>query len=291
MPKNKDWSEPLVCKLVQRHKGKQPEDILETYANRLLRESEQDKLPVDVDLVASVLGIRRRVAPFGFAGRIYAEPSGQLVMDLNGEDSQPRRRFTASHEIMHTAFPGFKREARYRADVSSEAHPRNREEEYLCDFGAAALLMPRRLVAKRFSTSDGIEAVQRLANEAEVSLEAAGNRLVSLSPTPAAFLILSMTHKPADSPALRRGEEIPKRLRLRYATTANINLYLPRYKSAQDGSALCRAWEGLGVEQGLETLPGGEQAGAFRVEAKAYGVDDRRRVLALAFPSRSTTLA
>lgn len=286
MPRSDDagWSEPLVLKLVERHRGKRPEDILEAHARCLLRESEQDTFPIDVDLIASVLGIRRRVAPFGFAGRIYAETSGQLVMDLNAEDGEPRRRFTEAHELMHVAFPGFKREARYRADTAPGANPRNREEEYLCDRGAAALLMPRQLVAERYRADDGLEAVEALADDAEVSLEAAGNRLVSLSPTPAAFLVLTMTHKPADTPALRRGEDVPERLRLRYGTTANLDVYLPRYKSARDGTALCRAWTGCSRERGLEPLPGGERAGAFRVEAKAYGGDENRRVLALARP-------
>jgi hypothetical protein len=81
-------------------------------------------------------------------------------LDLNANDSEPRRRFTASHEIIHTVFPGFKREARYRTDTSAEANPRNREEEYLCDLGAAALLMPRAIVTKRLSGADGLAAVQ-----------------------------------------------------------------------------------------------------------------------------------
>jgi len=250
-----------------------------------LRESEQDALPVDVDLIASVLGIRRRVAPFGFAGRIYAEESGQLVMDLNAKDSEPRRRFTGAHELMHVAFPGFKREARYRADTSPGANSRNREEEYLCDYGAAALLMPRRSVVDRYRIEDGLETVEALANDAEVSLEAAGNRLVSLSATPAAFLVLAMSHKPADTSALRRGKEVPQRLRLRYATTAALNIYLPRHKSAHDGSVLCRAWEGWGVERGIEPVPGGDDARTFRLEAKAYGVGENRRVLAVARPA------
>lgn len=282
MPRSNGWSEPLVLKLIERHRGKRPEEILEGHAERLLRESEQESLPVDVDLIASVLGIRRRVAPFDFAGRIYAEESGQLVMDLNADDGEPRRRFTGAHELMHVAFPGFKRESRYRADASSGGHSRNREEEYLCDYGAAALLMPKRLVAGHYRIEDGLDAVETLANDASVSLEAAGNRLVSLSPTPATFLVLSMSHKPADTPALRRGDDVPERLRLRYATTANLDVYLPRYKSARDGSALCRAWEGWAVERGLEALPGADNAGAFRVEAKAYGAEDNRRVLALA---------
>jgi hypothetical protein len=206
-------------------------------------------------------------------------------MDLNADDGEPRRRFTGAHELMHVVFPGFKRESRYRADAASGAYARNREEEYLCDYGAAALLMPKGLVADRYRIDDGLAAVEALSNEAEVSLEAAGNRLVSLSSTPAAFLVLAMSHKPADTPVLRRGEDVPERLRLRYATIANLDLYLPRYKSARDGSALCRAWEGWSVEHGLESLPGGNGVGTFRVEAKAYGADENRRVLALARPA------
>ncbi len=282
MSRNNGWHESLVLKLIQRHQGKRPEEILEAHANRLLQESDQNGLPVNVDLIASVLGIRRRIAPFDFAGRIYAEESGQLVMDLNADDGEARRRFTGAHELMHVAFPGFTREFRYRADVASGAYLRNREEEYLCDYGAAALLMPRRLVADTFDFEHGIEAIEALADAAQVSLEAAGNRLVSLSTKPAAFLVLAMSHKPADTSALRRGEHLPERLRLRYATVANLDLYLPRYKSALNGSALCRAWEGWLVERGVEPLPGGERGGAFYVEAKAYGAAENRRVLALA---------
>jgi hypothetical protein len=94
-----------------------------------------------------------------------------------------------------------------------------------------------------------------------------------------------MSHKPADTPARRRGDDVPERLRMRYATVSNLDLYLPRYKSAQDESALCRAWGGWSLERGLEALPGGDRAGAFRVEAKAYGVDENRRVLSLARPA------
>ncbi|MGH2853515.1 MAG: ImmA/IrrE family metallo-endopeptidase [Solirubrobacteraceae bacterium] len=279
------WTERLVLRLIERHKGKAPTEIIEAEADRLLKESEQNELPIDVDLIASCLGIRRRIASFGFAGRIYAEESGQLVMDLNADDSEPRRRFTASHEIIHTVFPGFKREARYRTDASAEANPRNREEEYLCDLGAAALLMPRAMVAKRLTGADGLGAIQALAADAQVSLEAAGNRIVSLSETPVVFLVLSMAHKPADGPALRRGEDVPEQLRVRYATTAHLNTYVPRYKAAHDASSLCRAFEGRAIQHGLEPLPGAEPDGVFSVEAKGYGNGPNRRVLALTRPA------
>jgi hypothetical protein len=283
--RNRTWSEPLVLKLIERNNGKPPEKILEAHADRLLRKSQQEGLPVDVDLIASVLGIRRRRETFDFSGRIYAEPTGQLVMDLNSAEAEPRQRFTEAHELMHLAFPGFTLEARYRVDAATSENARNREEEYLCDFGAASLLMPSRFVGDRYRTQDGLEAIEALADDAQVSLEAAGNRLVSLSEDPVVFLVMRQSHKPADMPALRRGEEVPERVRLRYASTAHLNVYLPRYKSARDGSAFCRAWEGWKAERAIETLPGGDRAGLFQVEAKAYGNDDQRRVLALARPA------
>jgi IrrE N-terminal-like domain len=285
MPRTETWSEPVVLKLIARHKGKAPEEILEQQAERLLREADQDTLPINVDLVASVLGIRRRLMPLPYAGRIFAEPSGQLVMDLNSNDASPRRRFTQAHEVIHTVFPGFTREARYRADETPGGNARNNEEEYLCDVGAAALLMPRHLVTSAYRIADGLPAVEALSGDADVSLEAAGNRLVSVSEEPAAFLVLTLTHKPADTPALRRGEPVEQRVRVRYGTTSGLDLYLPRYKSAPPGSGLCRAWESGRRVRAIEPLPGADSAGQFHVDAKVYGSGVQRRVLALARPA------
>lgn len=204
-----------------------------------------------------MLGIRRRLGEHPFAGRIYAEANGQLVMDLNASDSEPRRRFSCAHEIMHTAFPGFRKEFRYRADPVVETYNRARgEEEYLCDVGAAALIMPQSLVEEDFSFTDALDAVEELSFEAEVSLEAAGNRLAALSRMPAVFLVMEVVNKPADLPRMRRGEEIPPRLRVRYAVVHGMNLYLPKYKSADEDSPFVRALISERVERGTARLPG-----------------------------------
>lgn len=272
-----------MVKLMKRHNGRPPEEIIERHAESLRRDSQQDSLPIDVDLIASVHGVKRRRAAWDFAGRIYAEPDGQLVMDLNSQDGDERQRFTCAHELMHLAFPGFKKEARYRLEAKDPgAHARNAEEEYLCDLGAAALLMPARLVRDAYTVEGGLREVERLAAEAHVSLEAAANRIVSLASGQAAFLVFEWSHKPADRPALRRGDDVPKRLRLRYATATGIDAYIPRFKGAPEESAFCRAWHGRRLERGAEPLPGAESLGTFEVEAKAYGGDDRRRVLAIA---------
>src|SRR5919108_4033453 len=252
------WTEPLVLRLIDKHGNKPPEMVLDTLAEKYLREAGQHRLPVDVEGIASLLGIRRRLGEHPFAGRIYAEENGQLVMDLNASDSEPRRRFSCAHEIMHTAFPGFRKESRYRADPVVATYNKARgEEEYLCDVGAAALIMPRSLVEEIFSFDDGLEAVEELSFEAQVSLEAAGNRLAALSPEPAIFLVMEVGNKPADLPAMRRGEEIPPRLRVRYAVVHGANLYLPKYKSADLDSLFVRALTSREVERETAHLPGG----------------------------------
>jgi hypothetical protein len=271
-----------VLKLVERHRGQTPEEIVERHAERVRREAEQGSLPIDVELVASVQGVKPRRAAYDFAGRIYADLDGQLVMDLNGDDRSERQRFTCAHELIHLAFPNFKKETRYRLDTKQPGeNAPNAEEEYLCDLGAAALLMPRELVDGHYSLDEGLDAVERLARDAEVSLQAAGNRLVSLAVGAGAFLVFEWSQKPADRPALRRGQDVPKRLRLRYASLAGIDAYIPRFKSAPDESTFCRAWHGWQRERGRELLPGAERLGPFEVEAQAYG-SERRVVLATA---------
>jgi Zn-dependent peptidase ImmA (M78 family) len=272
----------LVDRLVKESGGESAKAAIEDYADECRRKAMQNKLPIKVDLVASCLGIRQRSGRYPFAGRIYAEPSGQLVMDLNTDDNPARQRFTCAHEIIHTAFPGFVAESRYRTDVHVGSHNPREPEEYLCDFGAATLLMPRELVVDAYSAARGLRDVERLAEDADVSLEAAANRLVALADEPVAVLVFRWGHKPADSPALRRGEAVSERLRLRYALTHDLDVFVPKYKSADDDSVFVQALASLRIQCAIEPLPGARPP--FRVEAKQYPWGDELRVIALARP-------
>jgi hypothetical protein len=282
-PASKRAPPALVSRLVRERGTRSAEAAIETYADECRRKAMQYRLPIKVDLVASCLGIRQRSGHYPFAGRIYAEPSGQLVMDLNNDDLPARQRFTCAHEIIHTAFPGFVAESRYRTDVRVGAHDPREPEEFLCDFGAATLLMPRDLVVGAYSAAGGLRDVERLAGDAEVSLEAAANRLVSLANEPVAVLIFRWGHKPADSPALRRGEAVPERLRLRYALSHDLDVFVPKYKSADDDSVFVRALASPKIQRGVAPLPGGGRA--FCIEAKQYPWGDELRVIALARPA------
>ncbi len=285
MPGN-EWREPSVVRLIARHRGKAPVEIVEQYARELLREWGVNGLPVDVDALASALGIRQRTAPFPFAGRVYVEPSGQLVMDLNADDGSTRRRFTCAHEIVHTLFPGFRRDFRYRLDtVTGQADRGRGDEEYLCDLGAASLLMPAELVRDRYSIEQGLSAIEELAADAEVSLEAAGNRLVEFAAPGTGFLVLEVRHKPADQTLLRRGQPVAPRLRVRYAKWSGSRVHVPRFKSADDDSVLVRALQTQTRARGKGSLPGVRER-LFEIEAGCYPRGDGSgaydRVLAVA---------
>jgi Zn-dependent peptidase ImmA (M78 family) len=285
MVATKTWSEPLVLGLMDEAGTTDPREAIEAYAEKLRLEAEQVQLPVDVEMIASVKGVRARRGSHEFAGRIFVETDGQLVMDLNIEDSPARQRFTCAHEMMHTAFPDFTEEKRYRLDATVEAKPLNQEEEYLCDLGAAALLMPASLLGSYSLADEGLSAIERLAGEAQVSLEAAGNRLAELSPVPVAFMVFEYGHKPADRPALRRGEAVAKQVRLRYAHCSMLDFYIPRFKGADPVGTIAQAHASGKREHGREGLPGAGDAGMFEIEASCYGVDQRQRVLAVAVPA------
>jgi Zn-dependent peptidase ImmA (M78 family) len=279
-----EWTEPLVRRLIDENGGGDPREIIRAYADELRRGAGQTKLPIKVDLIRSYLGIRKREGDYDFAGRIYAEESGQLVMNLRATDLPERRRFTCAHELIHPAFPGFRLESRYRLDTQVGTNTAQRaQEEYLCDLGAAELLMPAELVRGAYSAADGLDDVERLSVDAEVSLEAAANRLVGLSDEPTILLVLEVMHKPADTRALRRGEEIEPKLRVRYCVANETDRFVPKFKSADDGSVLVKALKSLVPQRALEPLPG--SAGPlFELEAQRYPFADRERVLALAWP-------
>ena len=205
-------------------------------------------------------------------------------MDINDRDSEERQHFTEAHELIHPAFPNFTLKKRYRLDATMERHAENREEEYLCDLGAAALLMPADLIEDEYTVRGGLADAERLSADAQVSVEAAANRIVGLADEPCVLLCMTWSHKPADRPALRKGEDVPKALRVRYALTRHLNLFVPKFKGAETESVFYRAAGAIGAVTETTTLPGVERA-LFRVEAKRYGNDRLERVLAIARPT------
>ena len=245
------------------------------------REHGQTRLPIDVMGLASARGIRvEPVAGGDWDGRAYVDEAGRVTVEFDARRALARQRFTVAHELVHTALPGFRRGRRYRVDADVELAllaGSQAEEEQLCDWGASLLLMPDELTWS-YRADQGLRAVERLARDAQVSLEAAGLRLVERSGRPAAFLVAAATEDG---------------LRIRYARVRDAGLPVPRGALVAPTSALARAAASGRRERAVEPLPGGDAERLFHLEAKSYptgrGGGTRERVLALAWPRSGAT--
>lgn len=108
-----------------------------------------------------------RLFPISDLERWLEENSSSIVDDIS--QRQPQRKRQASAPA--TGFGSPRRRRRVGATACGLlGSPPNAEEEYLCDVGAAALLMPSDLVAGRYSLDKGLDSVERLARDAKVSL-------------------------------------------------------------------------------------------------------------------------
>lgn len=267
--------EPLVRRLAGRRADGDPRPRLKSILDGWRAEAGQDKLAIDVEGLASVRGIRVIESRGGsWDGRVYVDERRRPTIEVAASHPLPRRRFTVAHELVHTAFPGFERDRRYRVDedLGAAVFARSRsEEERLCDWGAALLLMPDELIWS-YRADQGLRAVEKLARDAKVSLEAAASRLVDNSPAPAVLLVLDAG-----------GDG----LCVRYAKVQGLKLFVPRGTRVDDASVFARAARSGNRERDLASLPGRSRR-SFEIEAKSFplgrGPSARERVLALAFP-------
>jgi len=253
-----------------------PRERLRAILDGWRRECGQQRLPIDVVGIAAARGIRvERVTAGDWDGRVYMNDAGAVIVEVDERQALARQRFTVAHELAHTALPGFRTERRQRIDDDLEHAlfaPARAEEEQLCDWGASILLMPDELTWS-YRADQGLRAVERLARDAHVSLEAAGLRLVERSGKPSVFVVAAASEDG---------------LRVRYARAQDAP-HVPRGAPVRASSALARAAASGRRERGIEQLPG-DATEELHVEAKSYptgrGAGMRERVLALAWPAR-----
>ena len=251
-----------------------PEQLVVRLCAELLEEAGVS-VPVDVRMLASFRDISEiSEVDQAEAGCIFCEGE-RLLIQLRGSDSPERRRFTICHEILHTFFPGFREERRTRTDTTVGNFDRNHLEEYLCDLGAAELLLPREPFLAALPARPRIDDVITLAATFTASLEATAIRVVNLAAVPMALVVLEPTWKPteqrefarqATQPSLAGLESHPppKKLRVRWAYGPRMAT-IPKHKSVGDASLLATVLETGSVDYLGAT---GLTAGTFQVSAR-----------------------
>lgn len=201
-------SRTSVARLLAHHEWEGPPDALMVkLCTDLLREA-RAAVPVDVRALASWRGAVVEEAEQPIAGWLYHR-DGRLVIRVRASDVEGRRRFTICHEICHTFFPDFRESDKARVDQDVERFDHRNAEEYLCDLGAAELLLPREtfrwMLPDRFDLDDTV----RFAAHYRASIEATARRCATLATSPVAFVVLE-----------RAGKE--RALRVRWAISTGL---------------------------------------------------------------------
>jgi hypothetical protein len=152
------------------------ESAMRQRAQELLGAHGDGAVPVRLSAFFEWAGIRKvRSEEMPLEGALRRLPDGRFDVLLR-EDASPRRqRFSLAHELGHVLF--------YRYAPRAKAHQMQRnvrapqEEERLCNVAAEELLMPSAIVSEALTAPDVADRVVRLAQQCEVSIEAAMVRL------------------------------------------------------------------------------------------------------------------
>ncbi len=251
MPLRRDH---VIAQFLRQHGGDDPEAVVGRLCEELLEEAGTD-IPIDMRMLASFRDISEiKTVNQEEAGCIFFDGS-RLVMQIRAQDREERRRFTIGHEINHTFFPGFREQRRSRTDSTIGRYDRSDAEEYLCDVGAAELLLPRQAILERLPTEINLDVVIDTAETFRATIEATALRVAALSATPTAVVVLE--------PGWRRAEEeeeirqrglykgllghepppIPKKLRVRWAVSRYGMPAIPARKSVANDTPLAHILE------------------------------------------------
>jgi hypothetical protein len=163
----------------------------------LLAAAQVDEPPAPLELLASLRGVLRvdAVALPG-AGRLVPVPGGYVVQ-VSASDSPGRQRFTLAHEICHTLLEDATALGVHDAAVGS--FDEGRLEEYLCDAGAAYMLLhPRWLRRLAGEREPALDALFEVAAACEASAEATARQLAVLGVWDCSFVYWE--------PGYRKGE-------------------------------------------------------------------------------------
>jgi Zn-dependent peptidase ImmA (M78 family) len=160
---------------------------------QLLRQNRIREAPVDVEAIASSLGIEVRRAPAedDMSGFLLRNPDGTAVIGVNALHHPNRQRFTIGHEIGHFVLHRYDEVhvdkverfvLRLRSGISSTGED---QEEIEANRFAAELLMPMEFLEKdlpKYAIKGLLDdrGMAQWAKRYGVSVQALTNRLISV---------------------------------------------------------------------------------------------------------------
>jgi len=278
------WSHKSVLALLCAHPDiHDPERIIIEKAQTLVDEAINlgwSGPPFDPETLASLRGIEVTHVDesIGSEARIFPKANGAVEIEVNAGYPKARVNFSICHEIVHTFFPDCYEEIRHRNRLSPDER-KHWELEYLCDVGAAELLMPLRTFAADLSRlGTFLSSIRRLEGLYNASAEAVMIRVAQLSDAPCAVIFLSERISPAEGKSSATMEfdfglePLKPKFRVDYVCRSKTcRLFVPQHKSAPAHSIVYRA----STEEAIEAVETWNIPG--------FGT---RKVQAIALPTR-----
>jgi hypothetical protein len=256
--------------------------------------------PFSPHILASFRGIREiRLAEMSSAARLVPDDGG-LLIELNQAHSSGKRNFSADHEIAHTLMPSYS--YGFVDDAETGTFSSSSEEEYLCDVGAAAMLLdPRTLKTLATEMGPSLETILMLADLFDASLEATVRAISNCNLWPCAFVFWEEGFRKSErasqvQPMLQGfvgfGAPEPKLRVSRVYRTSSFPHYIPPNKSVPRSSLVALS---VGLDEptfGIEGLDlGHEEISIYcenlHVPYRTRG-EYRSRVLSVLLPVMDT---
>src|SRR6266581_6835813 len=267
-----------VAAFLARHGADDPVQAITRLCSELLDVAEA-AVPVNLEVVASFRNARVTVLDQEQAETITWD-GRHFVIRVRQADTKGRQRFSCAHGIIHTFFM----EAGGSLPTGGAVLDSwSRQEEDLCDQGAAELLLPRAAFIADCPSHPDMDDVLRLAEAFEASAEATALRIVTLSAIPAAMIVLEPSLKPAELtriarrqseqtlPGFRLADPITPRLRVQKSLGHQL-AFIPRHKSIGDSTPLADVLADGAADYIGET---GLVPGRFRVSARLLPITRR----------------
>ena len=274
------------------HHGKiQTIDDVLAYVSFLRRKANLDDFsPANLPAIYEHFGIPtpKRAALPNQQGLLLLPEVGLIL--INQDDIETRQRFTEAHELMELLFNALPDGKGW--SIHQKGPFKHGTKEWLCNRGAADLLMPPKVFKTR-ALEEGVSfnTAQKLARAYNVSPTAALVQLTWLAPAPHAVVLWRMKYKKADTThqnhlQLSLFPELPtagpsKKLRVEWVLRGENTPHIPRNKSVSEDSLIYAAWREGEFTSGEEVLDLGAVHGIFRSENLPFGTEEERSVLSL----------
>jgi Zn-dependent peptidase ImmA (M78 family) len=262
---SRSWHDSHVLALVQSQGIANPEEAITSLCSALIDEAGSDGPPFTPEILASFRGVTavKRI-PIKEAGRLIPLNNG-FEIEVNSSHTPEKQNFSIDHEICHTFFTEFG-SRQIKTDLETGTFNIKREEEYLCDVGASALLFDSRWFRPlAIELGAASKSIFELSHQFKGSLEATARALCNLNLWPCAVVFWEESVKPSQKhliyqntlPGLEdiKDNLIKLRVRLSWHSPSFREVhYFPKHKSAPDCGLVCACHKTQKATSGYEAV-------------------------------------